>query len=168
MSSKMAIAKRQGRSGKDPRHVRLYHLMLASAAWRSPSANARAIYIEVAARYAGPGSNNGRIPYAVGEATEALNIGRATACRAFEQLQDRGFIVAVTKGAFSLKKKHATQWRLTEFGCDVTSAWATKDFMRWQPSVKNPSSVAELTVPLRNPIGFCGGTDVAKRARNGF
>ena len=90
-------------SGKAQRHVRLYHWMMKSAAWQSLSATARAIYIEMAARYAGIGTNNGRIPYSVRDAAEALKIGKSTAARELEALQDRGFIVATRKGAFSLK-----------------------------------------------------------------
>jgi hypothetical protein len=39
----------------------------------------------------------------------------------------------VIEGAFSLKKRHATEWRLTEFPCDITHAlMGSKEFMRWQ------------------------------------
>ena len=117
-----------------PRHVRLYHYMTNSRAWHDLSAVARAIYIEIAKRYAGVGSNNGRIPYSVREAAAELKIGTATASRALGALVDHGFIVPVTKGAFSRKIRHATEWRLTEFPCDVTNTLtATKDFMRWEP-----------------------------------
>jgi len=115
-----------------PRHVRLYHYMTDSPAWHDLSAVARAIYCEIAKRYAGDGSNNGRIPYSVRQAAAELRISPTTASRGLRELQDHGFIVAVTKGAFSLKKRHATEWRLTEFNCDVTHAIASKDFMRWR------------------------------------
>ena len=116
-----------------PRHVRLYHYMTNSRAWHDLNAVARAIYIEIAKRYAGVGSNNGRIPYSVREAAAELKIGTATASRALGASVDHGFIVPVTKGAFSRKIRHATEWRLTEFPCDVTNTLtATKDFMRWE------------------------------------
>lgn len=122
-----------GRSHGEARHVRLYHWLQDSAAWSSLDANARSTYLELARRYAGPGSNNGRIPYSVREIACCLNIGKGTASRAFQKLTDRGFIVPMRKGAFSLKLRHATEWRLTEFPCDVKGTPATKDFMRWQP-----------------------------------
>jgi hypothetical protein len=126
----MSRSYKKSRTGKSPRHVRLYHYMLQSKAWLSLSPNARAIYIEIVSRYAGV--NNGRIPYAVRDAASALRIGTATASRALNELQQRGFIVPVTKGAFSLKKRHATEWRLTEFTCDVSNAaFPTKEFMKW-------------------------------------
>ncbi len=37
----------------------------------------------------------------------------ANACRAFTELRERGFIELVTKGAFSRKSPHASEWRLT-------------------------------------------------------
>jgi hypothetical protein len=129
----MSKTNRTGRGGKTPRHVRLYHYMTNSAAWHDLSAVGRAIYCEIAKRYAGDGSNNGRIPYSIRQAAAELRIGPATASRGLRELQDHGFIVPVTKGAFSLKKRHATEWRLTEFPCDVTRGLASKDFMRWQP-----------------------------------
>jgi len=105
--------------------------MLESVAWATLTANARAIYIQIAARYMG--SNNGRIPYSVREAASALRISTATASRAIRQLEELGFIATVIKGAFSFKKRHATEWRLTEFPGDVPGhslGVATKDFMK--------------------------------------
>ena len=161
---------RTGRGGKAPRHVRLYHWMTDSAAWHDLNAVARAIYCEMAKRYAGDGSNNGRIPYSIREAATELRISRTTASRALNLLEDHGFIVAVTKGAFSLKKRHATEWRLTEFPCDVTHTVSAKDFMRWRPSAKiqNAVSVAKLSGPVAKPNGICGETDVAEMQRNGI
>src|ERR1700704_6067474 len=125
-----APLKRMRRSNKAPRHVRLYHWMLDSRAWQSLDGNARALYIEIAQRYAGPNTNNGRIPYAVREASVALGISRATASRALAILEERGFLVPTVKGAFSLKKRHATEWRLTEHPCDITHALiGSKEFM---------------------------------------
>ena len=86
----------------------------------------------MAARYAGPGSNNGRLPYSLREMAEALNNSKMTARRALQFLQECGFIVEMKRGAFSLKLRHATKWGLTEFGDDRTGALATKDFAQWK------------------------------------
>jgi hypothetical protein len=145
----------KGRSDKEPRHVRLYHWLLQTSAWKSLSAEARAIYIEMSSRY--HGTNNGQIPYSVREAANSLCIGKTTAARAIEMLQDRGFVVVMAKGAFSLKSRHATEWRLTEFGCDVTNALATKDFARWSEDQKAVPG-AGLTVPVTELNGTCSGT----------
>ena len=163
---------RNGRSGKSARHVRLYHYMLESEAWKSLTANARAIYLEIAARYAGPSSNNGRIPYSVGEAAASLKISRATACRALQQLQDRGFIAVVKRGAFSLKTKHASEWRLTEFPCDVSGDLSTKDFMKWRApkgtlSVKEVFNGTDLTHRSQPPSPWYTSGVSPQNARNG-
>jgi DNA-binding transcriptional MocR family regulator len=104
------------------------------------------------------------------EAAAELRISPATASRALKSLQHNGFIVAETRGAFSLKKRHATEWRLTEFPCDVTHALPTKDFMRWQPSQKIQKTVpvVKLSVPVAKPNGTHGETDVAEKQRDGI
>jgi DNA-binding transcriptional regulator YhcF (GntR family) len=125
--------------------------MLKTAAWKSLTANARAIYIEIASRYGGPGSNNGRIPYSVRDAAKSVKIGKSTVAKAIRQLQDRGFIVEVTKGAFSRKVRHATEWRLTEFSCDITDALATREYLHW-PQIQNTVPVARLYGPRSGTV----------------
>lgn len=143
------MGKRNNRE-RSPRHVRLYHYMTNSRAWHDLNAVARAIYIEIAKRYAGNGSNNGRIPYSVREAAAELKIGTATASRALGTLVDHGFIVPVTKGAFSRKIRHATEWRLTEFPCDVTNALTgSKDYMRWEAPTGDNGQRKELIISGR-------------------
>ena len=110
------------------RYVRLTHGMMQTQAWRSLDGNARAIYVELAMLYCG--NNNGRIGFSVRQAARAIQVSTATAARAMVRLQERGFIVAMTKGRFKLKR-HATEWRLTEFRCDVTGQPASRDFEGW-------------------------------------
>jgi DNA-binding transcriptional regulator YhcF (GntR family) len=136
---------------------------MKTPAWKSLDVVARCVYIEIASRYAGAGSNNGRIPYSVRELAEALNLGsKNTANRALRDLQERGFIVRVKVGAFSLKKRHATEWRLTEHVSDVDSHVATKEFATWEP--QKPSEIQNTvlqegpTVPPIEPYGSLEGT----------
>jgi hypothetical protein len=65
---------------------------------RSLDACAKALYVEIAARYGGVGSNNRRIPYSAREAVKALKVGKTRAAIAFEHLRKGGFIVVETKG----------------------------------------------------------------------
>src|SRR5215211_4918960 len=117
------------------RFVRLMEYMLASAAWQALDGNSRALYIEVARRYRGPNSNNGKIPYSVREAAKALGIGRSTAQRCFEQLIELGFLKIGKRSGFSMKGRLATEWLLTEFpdNSTGTTGLASKDFMKWTP-----------------------------------
>jgi hypothetical protein len=78
-------------------------------------------------------------------------------------LQDRGFIVIMTNGAFSRKNRHATEWRLTEFNCDVTNALPTWEFARWRES-QNTVPGAGLTVPVAELNGTCSGTMAVQEA----
>jgi hypothetical protein len=152
---------RTGRSKKVGRHVGLYHYMMDAEAWQSLSGNQRAIYVEMAARY--NGRNNGRIPYSVREAAESLHIGKSTAARDLAVLRERGFIIPRRKGAFSLKVRHATEWRLTEFSCDVTPAMPTKEFMRWSPKIQDTVPPQNSTVPVVEPNDICSGTAPPKK-----
>ena len=113
---------------KAERYVRLTYGMMQTKAWQSLDGNARAIYIELAMLYRG--NNNGSIGLSVRQAARAIEVSSATAARAMKLLRERGFIVAVTKGRFNLKR-HATRWRLTEFRCDRTDQPASRDFDAW-------------------------------------
>ena len=68
-------------ASKEPRHVRLYHWLMETEAWRDLGAIPRCAYIELAKRYAGPGSNNGRIPLSLQELAKSLHISKQTAMR---------------------------------------------------------------------------------------
>ena len=156
--------------------MRLYHLMTDSPAWHDLNAVARAIYCEIAKRY--NGSNNGRIPYSVREAVNELHISRMTAWRAIKSLVDHGFSVPMQRGAFSLKKKHATEWRLTEFSCDVTHSLSSKDFKRWQPAQninqkanrkkRNTVTPEGLTVTPEIPNGYPRDTVTQEKPSDGY
>ena len=158
---------RTGRSKKAARHVRLYHWMMQTAAWKSLSSDQRAIYVEMAARY--NGSNNGRIHFSTREAAQALHIGKATAARALTVLVERGFIVAMIRGGFNVKDKQrqAPQWRLTEFNCDITHALPSKDFARWSPENISRFHPRATNGPVVKPKRSCGETETSKTALNG-
>ena len=124
----MAAKRRLLNKRIDAPHVRLYRWLLDSPAYLSLSCPARAVLIEIARSY--DGYNNGRIALSVRRAAERCNIARGTASRAFDELQERGFIECVTQGSFSRKTQHASEWRLTFWKCDVTDDLASKAFMR--------------------------------------
>ena len=132
--------------------------MMATPAWENLGGIKRAMYLDIAARYAGYGSNNGKISYSV-RGTTNLHVGTSTAKRALDALQDRGFIVAMKRGAFTLKQRHASEWRLTEFASDVSRDMPTKDFMTWTPD-KNKTRYPERhrSVFETAPIGISSGT----------
>jgi hypothetical protein len=161
--------------GRTERFLALRYWLLESQAWRSLPGNARALYIEIAARY--NGSNNGRIPYSVREAIIALHISGATASRLLKVLQDLGFIVCTKKGAFSMKaSREASEWRLTEHSDDVIPNHPTKEFMSWRPPELDFNETPKLktrllrrnrTVALVKPHGCPGETVNSKKGSDG-
>jgi len=94
------------------------------------------------------GRNNGQIGLSVRRASERCNIARGTAQRAFVELQERGFIELVSKGAFSRKSPHASEWRLTFNTCNVTGELPSKKFMSWGREKQN--AVSKYPVAVSN------------------
>ena len=151
---------------KPARYLSMTQYLMKSEAWKSLGCIARAVYLDMASRYYG--SNNGRIVYSIRCAVVELRIGNATAKRAIDDLEDRGFIVAIKRGAFSLKRRHASEWRLTEYQCDLTHSMPTKDFMRWTPDKrKTRYPQRNRTDAVAEAIGCCSGTSASLNTANG-
>jgi len=120
---------RKGRSRYGQKFVALYEPMQRTKAWRDLDCKARCAYVELARRY--NGGNNGRIGYSVRQMAKNLNASQTTAMRVFRVLQEHGFIVRTKKGGFSLKLRHASEYRLTEYKCDQSGRLATHDYRDW-------------------------------------
>jgi hypothetical protein len=84
-----------GRSHAEVHHVRIYHWLMKTAAWRHLGALERAVYLEIGSRF--NGSNNGTIGYSIRDAAETFKVGKSTAARTFQVLQETGFIVCTTR-----------------------------------------------------------------------
>ena len=117
--------KRKGKS----KYVQLDGYIMRSEAWASLTPNDKAAYLEYKWRY--DGHNNGRIGLGCRELAEALKSSKDTALRSQESLIEKGFIVKTKASGFSVKNRTATEWRLTEYACNLTGDLATKDFTRW-------------------------------------
>jgi DNA-binding transcriptional regulator YhcF (GntR family) len=140
------VSKRPKRNKRiDAPHVRLYRWLLDSPAYLSLSCPARAVLIEIARKY--NGFNNGRIGLSVREVADRCHIAPGTACKAFVTLQERGFIDCTEKGAFSLKSRHASEWRLTWVKCDATNELPSKRFMNWH---KKQNAVSKYLATVSN------------------
>ena len=134
----MAKPLKNGRSGAEPRHVRLYEWLLASAAWQSLDVYERALYVEFKARY--NGVNNGGISFSGDEMAAALNCSNRPADRARDKLISRGFVKVAQHGHFDWKSRgenrsRASTYTLTEHSIDLPvrlAEAATKEFMRWR------------------------------------
>ena len=133
-----------GRSASGPPFVQIHHHLLDSLAGCSLTPPAVAVYLRLGRLY--NGSNNGSLGLSVRAAAEHANIAKDTAGRALKELQAKGFIEIVIQGAYSVKLRHSTEWRLTNFRCDVTGSPPTKAFMKWRPAEK-------LSVPNDGQVG---------------
>lgn len=124
----------KGRNKHASKHVRFYEHELSCDAYRSLDVYARALLIEFKRRY--NGSNNGRIHMSYRDASTVCNCSQKPIRRAFDELQQKGFIKIAKKGAFSVKIRHATEWTLTEY--QVGDQLPSKEFMRWSYSETSP------------------------------
>jgi hypothetical protein len=118
----------QQRAEKKDRYFVLHHYMLKTDAWKSLSAAARAVYLQLGFRY--NGANNGKLAFSVRDAAGECNLDKGTASRAFKELVDRGFIEETRHGGLSKKTRIASEWRLTAFKCDLTGSLKTCAFMQ--------------------------------------
>ncbi|MDR7039633.1 DNA-binding transcriptional MocR family regulator [Methylobacterium sp. BE186] len=152
----MRKADSKGNSKKEPQHVRLYEWLTESVAWRHLSTDARALYVLLKQKYRG--MNNGRIILSVRQAAENLKISKTSAAKSFQELQALGFIEVVIRGAFNSRKDgRATEWRLTEYGCDLSGDLATKRFMSWVPGKDFTVRAVGRSVPQGGQSVLQGG-----------
>ena len=137
----------KGRSTTE-RFVSLPHYMLKSPAWRSLSPVARCIFLELAAIY--NGGNNGHLALSARDAAERVRCSKDTAGKALVDLAAKGFIEVCSRGHFNRKSPHASEYRLTLYGCDRTGGRASKAFMGWRDD--KAKSVAGTVGGTAGPI----------------
>ena len=119
------------RRKSEPRHIRLYHSITETAAWRDLSGNAIKVLIELVR--ANNGDNNGALFLSVRDAATLLGLSPNTAGKAFHELADHGFIAVTQKGSFSQKVRHATCYRLTWLPAPkATKRAPTHEYKNWQ------------------------------------
>ena len=100
----------KGRSKKADQFVPISHHMARSPAWRSLGGPAVKIYVELRSRY--NGRNNGDLSVSLDEASRLLGMGKATAQRAFEELDRKGFIRMTQRGNWY--GRQATTWAVSD------------------------------------------------------
>ena len=174
---------RRRRDHKGPNFIQLFRYVLDSPAYTSLSLSARAALVEVNLGY--NGRNNGRIVLSVRNLAQRMNCHKNTAAHALQELVEKGFIEPRVKGAFSVKFRRATEWRLNDRRCDATGKAQSQAFLKWAPAPA-PSSNSEAkfktrsqklrpngpkkqdTIEIQNPnprsqkLEHCGRTDGLK------
>lgn len=149
----------KSKRNSEGQYLPLPYAQLKSPAWRSLSGAAVRVWLELHTRF--NGSNNGSVRLSYAEAAEALGIGKATAQRAFQQLQDRGFLVLAREGNWYHRQAH--EWRLTTKPMRTPKGHSapTNDWREWQPEKTNGGSNMEPStsrvVPFKN-LGKAAGS----------
>ncbi len=117
-------------------HIRIHRGITNSAAWKSLSCNATRLLIQIWSRH--NGVNNGKISYSKREALRDLRIGSKKVREAFEELQQKGFLICRSKGRFDYKvtagEGRASEWEITDERCDNQPA--KKSYKKWTEKQK--------------------------------
>lgn len=145
----------------EPRHVRLYHSVTGSDAWRDLSGNAAKVWIALA-RLDG-GSDNGALFMSLRAGAEMTGLSRNTVGRALIELEDHGFIATVNKGHFRVKGGPATTWRLTDRAAPAAKPQApTHAYRNWQSGNISRSQSLTRAVPKSDTRVETAGVAVPK------
>ena len=127
MARRGCRADKTGRS-EDIQYWNLSYSFAKSDAFRQLPGPALKVFMELRARF--NGFNNGKITLSLDEAARLLGLSKTTALRAFDNLQERGFVKLRVKGQWYGRK--ASQWILTS--CPLDGVPATNDWKFWRAS----------------------------------
>ena len=119
------------RRKKQPRHVRIYHSMMDTDAWRAASGNSVKVLLALVAR--DNGERNGQIGFSCREAADLTGLSVRTCQRCLKELQELGFIRCTQRGAFSRKTMHSSLWRYTWQAWPEGKKGPTREFEKWRP-----------------------------------
>jgi hypothetical protein len=131
------VSRRKRRSAA--RFLQLHHRLLKSHAWHCLTPLQRCGYIELAQLY--DGTNNGRL--AMSSRRLAMVIPCHRNSRILQELEDAGFIDTVKQGKYAraAEARTASEYRLTDFRCDVTGEFPSRRYnerQRWEPAEVKP------------------------------
>lgn len=115
-----------GRNDGEGQYVPLPYTMIRSSAFRSLSGGALKVFLEIRTRY--NGSNNGKLSLSSQQAADLLGMSKSTVSRAFQELQEKGFLKLRVKGQWYGRK--ASEFITTDRSVDGNPP--TRDWQRWQ------------------------------------
>ena len=96
---------------KEGQYIGLPHTMINHLSFKALKPDAVRILIEMHLGF--HGVNNGKIGFSYQKAQECLHSGSARVKRAFDQLQEHGFLVCHAQSSFNMKTKKAREWEIT-------------------------------------------------------
>jgi hypothetical protein len=121
-----------------------------SAAYRSLTPRAGWLLHGLMDRYQG---DDNRVSMSTREAATWLKSGLHQVAKAFDELEDKGFIRCHERGGFTRKVRHATTWTLTMYG--RAGQKGTLDFLSWRPG--GAASEFKTRMPGRHQYGCQDG-----------
>lgn len=130
-----------GRSKGEEQYVPIPYSMARSDAFRTLSGPALKVWVEIRSRY--NGYNNGQLSLSYQEAADLLHLSKSTVRRAFEELEDRGFIKRRVPGHWYGRR--AAEYIMTDR--KHAGELPTRDWLNWRPS---PPSKKQKSVPRRH------------------
>jgi hypothetical protein len=141
-------------------YVKIDHLLMSHPAFKTLTGNAVKLLLYIRQRF--NGANNGQISYSVREAAELLRCSKDTAGRAFQELVEHRLLAPTSKGAFHVKVRHATTWRITFE--HTNGHGATNEYAHWKvpddgPPTRTDDADQNLEIgPSGRTVGPCGRT----------
>ena len=114
---------------KQEQFIPLPYSMVRSEAWLSLNPASIKVYVELRSRF--NGGNNGELSLAYADARKMLHLGNSTIAKAFDELEERGFIALVEEGHWYGRK--AAEWRTTDR--PYKGHIATNDWRQWKPGM---------------------------------
>jgi hypothetical protein len=141
----------KSRADRQEQYLPISYSMARSPAFRSLGGSALKVWVELRSRY--NGWNNGSLSLSLSEAARLLGLSKTTVCRAFDELESKGFIAMTRRGRWYGRR--ATEWRVTDKG--TKDLLPTFDWKRWQKGLDlrapRPSPEAELDAALAEIAG---------------
>ena len=123
----------KGRRNGGGQFVPISYPMAKSDAWRSLSGASVKIFVELHCRYSG--GNNGDLSLSYAEAADLLSLGKSTVARAFNELEEKGFIKKTSQGRWYGRK--ASTWLVTDKPARKGEP-ALNSWQRWRYPNNNP------------------------------
>jgi len=142
--------------------AKLVRNMMETDAWRALPPVAQALYPWLKLEWRGPtANNNGKIKLSVRQAATRLGVSLNTACRAFHELQAKGFIVVTEHARLGLGGEgKSPAYEITEIPLPHSDKpEGRKLFKQWKAGEDFPV----LKAMGNNPLGRNGKTLSQKR-----
>lgn len=125
---------------KSPKHVRIFHSMMDTAAWQAASGNSIKVLLALVRK--DNGERNGQLAFSCREAATLTGLSVRTCQRCLIELQELGFIRCTEKGAFNRKMLHASLWRYTWQAWPEGKMGPTREYETWKPENKSRMQVS--------------------------